>query len=89
MQKNATTSPKYNQIYDYIVAFKKAHDGNSPTIREIGDAVGVSSTSQANHYLDVMVKLGMITRDGKFRMIGIPGGVWSPPTGMKLLETTR
>lgn len=89
MQKSRLTSPRYQKIYEFVVLFKKEHNGNSPTIRQIGDAIGVSSTSQVNHYLDVMVKHGMLTRDGKFRMIGVPGGVWLAPTKMKLLETVR
>ena len=89
MRKTALTSPRYQEIYEFVVLFKKEHDGNSPTIRQIGDAIGVSSTSQVNHYLNVMVSRGMITRGGKFRMIGIPGGVWLAPTKMKFLETVR
>ena len=80
MRKNPITSPRYDQIYNFIVRFKIAHNGNSPTIRQIGDEIGVVSTSQVSHYLNQMVRLGKIERDGKFRMISIPGGQWFAPT---------
>ena len=69
----------YDQIYDFIVGFKKAHNGNSPTFRQIGDAVGVRSSSMVNTYLDRMVTRGMIERKGSIRMIEIPGSRWFPP----------
>ena len=79
MRKNALTSPKYQTIYDFIVSFKANHDGNSPTIRQIGEDCGVSSTSMVSRYLDGMVKLGLIKRIGKFRMLSIPGARWIAP----------
>lgn len=79
MQKRAKTSLLYDQIYDFAMEFKINHNGNSPTIREIGDAVGVSSTSMVSRYLDRMVSRGLIERGGKFRMIIIPGSRWLPP----------
>ena len=37
--------------------------GYPPTIREIGDQCGISSTSVVNYYLDQLQELGYIERD--------------------------
>jgi SOS-response transcriptional repressor LexA len=84
MTKRALTSHKYAEIYDFIVGFKQAYNGNSPTFRQIGDAVGISSSSVVNTYLDRMVTRGMIEREGRFRMISIPGSRWLPPIHLKV-----
>ena len=40
------TMPKLDRAYNYIVDFKRLHDGNSPTMREIADELKPCSTSQ-------------------------------------------
>lgn len=84
MSRPASTSPTNLQqkIYDYIVAFKSKHDGNSPTIREIGDFAGISSSSVTNYHLRLLARLGLIDfrPQGRSRMITIIGGAWLPPT---------
>ena len=80
------TSPNYQKVYDYLIAFKIANQGNSPTIREIGDACGVSSTSVVRYYLDGLVKAGLIERNKKGHRnlcISIPGARWLPPPHIK------
>ena len=43
---------KQQQIYDYIVAFQKDH-GYPPSVREIGEAVGLKSPSTV-HFLSLI-----------------------------------
>jgi hypothetical protein len=76
------TSPKYQEIYAYIVAFKADHDGCAPSYREIKDACGLSNISMVDYYLNGMVKLGLIKRNGNkgsVRMIAVIGGFWTAP----------
>ena len=47
--------------YGFIVKFKKEHDGNSPTIREIGIACDISSTSATVYVMRKLVCAGRIT----------------------------
>lgn len=55
-------SERQQQIYAYIQRF--AHDkGRPPTIREIGKAVGISSTSVVNYNLNILEKAGLLTRE--------------------------
>lgn len=66
------------KILDYFIAYKKTHDGNSPTIREIGQELGISSTSVVHYHLEAMVKKGMLYKIGTDinRAYCVFGGQW-------------
>lgn len=67
-------------IYRYIIRHKRMHAGESPTRREIGAAVGLSSPSTVNCHLVALERAGRIRLArpaGKARMIMIPGASWS------------
>lgn len=68
-------------ILAYITRYKQAHDGIAPTIREIGDACGVCSTSNVAYYLDKLEAEGSIRRgdSGSSRFIEVVGGAWIAP----------
>ena len=70
-----------DMLYRYICRYKRLHDGLSPTIREIGDACGISSTSVVNYNLQKLAKAGLIKRygGGKTRGIVVVGGEWKGP----------
>ncbi|MGP8314989.1 helix-turn-helix domain-containing protein [Enterocloster aldenensis] len=50
---------KESQIYQYILAYTQEHM-YTPTIREIGKAVGYKSTSTVASYLERLESKGMI-----------------------------
>ena len=63
------------KILRFIIGYIQEH-GYSPTIREIGDGVGLKSTSSVVHHLNCMLKCGMIETDAGFgspRAIRLPG----------------
>lgn len=63
------------RIYEYIVNYIQNH-GYSPSVREIGDGVGLKSTSSVQSHLGRMFDDGMIETDAKFgspRAIRVPG----------------
>lgn len=65
------------QVYQFIVQFKMANDGLSPTLREIADGVGISSTSVVSYLLIRMERRGVITVwDAASRGIMVVGGKW-------------
>ena len=74
-------TPPRMDIYQFIVEYKKAHDGNSPSIREIVRGLDLSSPSIAAYHLTRLVQLNMIRlrEDGSSRTIEITGGRWLPP----------
>ncbi|MBC8334128.1 MAG: repressor LexA [Anaerolineales bacterium] len=61
-----------------ILAFLKTYQertGYPPTIREIGEDTGISSTSVVNYYLDQLEKMGRIERQRKIsRGVQLAGG---------------
>jgi SOS-response transcriptional repressor LexA len=57
-----SAKPMVEKVYEFIVKFKGGHDGNSPTIREIGDACGISSTSVVVYWLIRLEDQGLIRR---------------------------
>lgn len=68
------------KMLDFITQYKQAHDGNAPTLREIGDAAGVSSTSLISYYIDELARAGKIRRAGlAARQIELIGGRYIPP----------
>ena len=77
-------SPIRLEIYNYIVEFKRAHDGNSPSMREIADEFRLS-TSIISAHLDRLTAVGMIRRGekGQSRMIEVVDGRWTPPGEQK------
>ena len=68
-----TLSPKQQQIYDYIVSFSGLH-GYPPSVREIGEYVGLKSPSTVHFHLKGLEAAGLITKaEGKTRAITTPG----------------
>jgi len=49
---------------EFLVKYQN-ENGRPPSIREIGDAAKISSTSVVNYYLDQLEKMGYIERDGR------------------------
>lgn len=73
-------------IYQYIVAYKLANDGNSPSVRQIALRCDLSSTSQVDFYLNMLEVQGQIRRIDKRdgvdnrRHIAVVGGKWEMAT---------
>lgn len=55
-------SERQKKILDFVEAFVRENN-YPPTIREIGEAVGISSTSVVNYNLKVLEKAGYIARN--------------------------
>lgn len=68
---------RYRQVYKFLIEYKRENDGNTPTIREIAEALGFSSTSLSRHYLNGLDRIGLIRREKlKSRGVEIVGGYW-------------
>lgn len=64
-------------VYEFIVAHKRKHDGNSPTIREIQKGCGISSSSVVSYHLQRLEEKGKIRRNNAdARGIEVVGGAW-------------
>lgn len=57
-------TPRHQKILDFLN--KRLDKGYPPSIREIGEATGISSTSVVTYYLKKLEEWGYIERDAKF-----------------------
>jgi repressor LexA len=71
------------KIYEYIANYIDA-EGMPPTNREIGRALGITSTGHVDHHLSMLEKLGWITREPK-KARGIK--LAKRPTGIPIVGT--
>ena len=62
------------RIYQYIIAYKHSHNGNSPSIQDIAKAEGFSKSNTWAHILQLQ-KLRALSLDGS-KNIAIPDTQW-------------
>ena len=73
---------KQRQVYEFLRDFQR-RNGYPPSVREIANAVRLSSTSTVQLHLNTLERLGYISRsDGKMRSITL-----SEPEGVPILGT--
>lgn len=73
--RTAETVAKMGAVLEYVIAFKREHDGLSPTVREIGRVLGIPSTSHVARVLGQLEQEGKIRRDP--HGIVVVGGWWT------------
>lgn len=64
-------------VLDYIITYKREHDGNSPSLRQMMTACRVTSTSNMSYILADLQKGGQIVVNPGSRGIEVIGGRWS------------
>ncbi len=69
------------EVYEYIIEYKRAHDGCSPSGREIRDGcTKVGSWGQANALLRQLIKEDKLKKsNNNVRTIEVVGGMWIAP----------
>ena len=90
-RRRTTMSGRQRAMLAYIIDYKAATQGHSPTIREMMAAIGVSSTSSLIYSLRGLAERGCIelVRDGgKTLDIRIPGARWVGPDEAATATTT-
>lgn len=69
---------KQQQIYDYIVSFTEEY-GYPPSVREIGEAVGLKSPSTVHFHMKGLRAAGLISQaEGKTRAITVTNAEMRP-----------
>jgi len=63
-------------ILSYIIAYKRQHDGLSPTYRDIMRGVGISSTSVVAGHIRRLQAAGRLCLGPRGRGFVVPGGRW-------------
>jgi repressor LexA len=64
VRKSQGLGDRHRRILEFIEAYQRKQK-HPPSIREIGESCGISSTSVVNYYLDQLEKSGHIERDRK------------------------
>lgn len=64
VRKSKGLGERHQKILDFIADYQREYK-HPPSIREIGEHCGISSTSVVNYYLDQLEKSGNIERDRK------------------------
>jgi repressor LexA len=76
VRKSKGLGERHQRILDFLSEYQR-ENRYPPSIREIGNKTGISSTSVVNYYLDQLEKKGMIERDRKIsrgvRLSGLNG----------------
>lgn len=73
------TSNTRDLVFDFICQFKAAHDGNSPSVREIARACTLAK-STVDYHLRMLEREDRITWNlHQRRSIEVIGAVWLPP----------
>ncbi|MBA3074132.1 MAG: repressor LexA [Anaerolineae bacterium] len=57
-------SERHRKIMEFLTKFQDAN-GYSPSIRQIGDSIGVKSTSLVDYYLNQLLEMGYIERENR------------------------
>jgi hypothetical protein len=68
------------------VRYKAEHDGLSPGIQTLCDALECRSTNTVEYYLQIVEKAGLIQRLGKRHGIKITGGAWVAPYPLPIFD---
>jgi len=76
VRKSKGLGERHQRILDFLSEYQR-ENRYPPSIREIGNKTGITSTSVVNYYLDQLEKKGMIERDRKIsrgvRLSGVNG----------------
>ena len=74
-------------LYATISAYKRAHDGCSPTFPELITMTDISTKSLISYHLAHLEKDGLIRRPAYLsRSIEVVGAEWFPPDAMKAIR---
>jgi hypothetical protein len=68
-----------DRIFDYLVRYKRDHDGNSPSLREIADACHIALSGARYHLTRLEIDNRIRISGKRSRTIEIIGGTWQPP----------
>lgn len=60
MQTKVLTE-RSQEVYDFILSYARSN-GRMPTVREIGDAVNMSSTNTVAKHIDRLIKFGLLQK---------------------------
>lgn len=75
---NGSGQDTRQRVYRAIIAYKRSHDGNSPSYRELMALTDITSAGHLDYALRALADEDLI-RIGGTRQIEIIGAVWTAP----------
>ena len=88
VRKSKGLGERHQRILDFLLEYQR-ENRYPPSIREIGNKTGITSTSVVNYYLDQLEKKGMIERDRKIPEVARDLGIGSPETLRNWVKQAR
>jgi len=80
---------KQKQVYEFIKEFQK-ENGYPPTLQEICNNFGFSSTKSADSHIQALIRKGYLQRNKRLsRSLNIVGNEKKPTNGRDLVNTLR
>lgn len=68
-----------DRIFDFLVRYKKEHDGNSPSMREIAEGCNIVLSGAHYHLIRLELENRIRMSGQRSRTIEIVGANWQPP----------
>jgi SOS-response transcriptional repressor LexA len=75
-QSTGDTATTRELVYDFLVQYKREHDGNTPTTREIAEGCCLSVSTVKYHLTRLEVENRIYITGDRRRNIEIMGGNW-------------
>lgn len=67
-----------SRLLDLIIDYKRTHDGNTPTRRQLAETYGAQSPSTVYYQIEAIILAGYLRRlEGG--MLCVVGATWAPP----------
>jgi len=78
-----------DRIFAFLVRYKKEHDGNSPSVREIAEGCHIVLSGAHYHLIRLELENRIRISGQRSRTIEIVGANWQPPNGFTEAEADR
>ena len=76
-ERRYKSAHNYDEVVDFIIQYKKEHNGNSPAYDQIMESCDIYTKSHVKYILDSLAQEGKVELEpGNARSISIPGGQW-------------
>ena len=79
VRKSKGLGERHQRILDFLLSYQR-ENRYPPSIREIGEKTGITSTSVVNYYLDQLEKMGSGNAQIELRMTGCPNSCVRTPS---------
>ena len=84
-----TVGDSASRVYAFVVAWKRLHDGNSPSMDDVVEGCALLGRYAVMRGLRRLEREGKIKRDGRYKNIEVVGGSWTIPGIDNIIKNER